>query len=68
MVTRILPDQNEMMSPWGGTHKQFNIIAQKIKCVFQVDWLILKKVLVKKPIKSGNLVFFPHFQQLSNNV
>jgi hypothetical protein len=57
-----------MMSPWGGTHKQFNIIAQKIKCVFQVDWLILKKVLVKKPIKSGNLVFFPHFQQLSNNV
>jgi hypothetical protein len=48
MVTRILPDQNEMMSPWGGTHKQFNIIAQKIKCVFQVDWLILKKVLVKK--------------------
>jgi hypothetical protein len=46
MVTMNLPDQNEMMSPWQGTHKQFNIIAQKIKCVFQVDWLILKKVLV----------------------
>jgi hypothetical protein len=61
MVTRILPDQNEMMSPWGGTHKQFNIIAQKIKCVFQVDWLILKKVLVKKTYKIWKFGFLSTF-------